>query len=173
MPITLNEDNLILPDGSTLDTGRLIQSSFARSGPARQTINSAVPVEITGLSISFTPISPTSLIGINAYVLNSATYVNSFTIYKDGLPTIENRAYTNNVYPDMHVTQYNTGELVGIYLHTVRVTHYETSFNTTARTYGVYGLTRFSGTSYPLYINNLSGNTMAGFSHMHIFEYER
>lgn len=173
MPITLNEDNLILPDGSTLDTGRLIQSAYARSGPARQTINSLVPLEITGLSVSFTPMSPTSLIGINAYILNSATYVNSFAIFKDGLSTVENRVYTNNVYPDMQVTQYNTGDLTGIYLHTVRVTHYENSYSILPRTYAAYGISRWTGVAYPMYINNLSGNTMAGFSHMHIFEYER
>lgn len=173
MPITLTNTNMTLPDGSTLDTGRMIQSAFATTTAARQTINSATPVLITGLSINFTPISATSVIGITAYVLNSATYVNGIAIYKDGLPTVENRRYTNNVFPDMNLTQFNTGDTTGIYLHTVRVTHYENSYGNTARTYGVYAISRWSGTSYPLYINNLSGNTMAGFSYMHIFEYER
>lgn len=173
MPITLTQSNMTLPDGRTLDTGRLIQSAYSRSGPARQTINTETPTSVTGLSISFTPISPTSLIVINAYVLNSATYVNTFAIYKDGLPTVENRAYTNTAVPNMQITQFNTGETAGIYLHTVRVSHYETSYNTNARTYAVYALSRWSGTSYNLHINNLNANTMAGFSHMYIFEYER
>lgn len=172
MPMTLTTTNITLPDGNSLNTGRLIQSAFTVSGPARQTINSATPVAITGLSINFTPISPTSLIVINAYVLNSATYVNSFSIYKDGLQTVENRTVTNTGTPDMHVTQFNTGDTTGIYLHTVRVSHYETSYSTDPRVYQVYGISRWSGTSYNLFINNLSGNTMAGFSYMYIFEYE-
>ena len=51
--------------------GTVIQMASASSGPARQTITSASPTTITGLSIDFTPRRANSKILISAFVSSS------------------------------------------------------------------------------------------------------
>jgi hypothetical protein len=172
MVMTLSRNNIVTPDGRTLGTGQLIQSAFARSGPTRQTINSTVPVAVTGLSISFTPLNPTSTIFITAFLTHSDTAVNSFGIYKNGSPTVSTTGFTNSITPDSQVTQLQSNDTTGAYLVTTRVSAYELASGTAARTYTVYGVSKWVSTAYPLYINDRSSSDMASFSYMYIFEYE-
>jgi hypothetical protein len=172
MSMTLTRNNIVTPDGKTLGTGQLIQTAFASSGPVRQTINSLVPVAVTGLSISFTPLSPTSTIFMTAFLTHSDTYVNSFGIYKDGNPTVSTAGFTNTSAPNSQVTQYQSNDTTALYLVTTRVSAYDTAGSTTARTYAVYGVSEWSNVAYALYINNRAANDMASFSYMYIFEYE-
>lgn len=172
MVMTLSRTSIVTPNGLTLGTGQLIQSAFARTGPTRQTINSLVPVAVTGLSISFTPLNPTSTIFITAFLTHTDTYVNSFGIYKDGNPTVSTTGFPNLSAPDSQVTQFQSGNTVGVYLVTTRVSAYEIAETTVARTYAVYGVSEWNGTAYPLYINDRNTSDMASFSYMYIFEYE-
>lgn len=172
MAITLTKTNLTMPDGRSFGTGQLIQSAFARVGPTRQTINSLVPLAITGLSISFTPLSPTSTILIAGYVCHSDTYVNNFTVYKGSASMVSTTGFNNLGAPDSLITQIRTADTVGAYLMTTRVTAYDIAGTTAARTYAIYANSEWNGTAYPLYVNDRNTSNMASFSYMHIFEYE-
>lgn len=172
MPITLSRSNLILPDGRELGTGQLIQTAFARTTATRQTINSLVPVAVTDLSITFTPLSPTSTIFMTAFLTHSDTYVNSFAIYKNGNPTVSTAGFTNTSAPDSQVTQFQSNDTTGAYVVTTRVSAYDVAGNTIARTYAVYGVSEWNNVAYALYINNRTNNDMASFSYMYVFEYE-
>lgn len=172
MVMTLTKTQLTTPDGKTIGTGQLIQTAFARTGPTRQTINSLVPVAITGLSISFTPLNPTSTIFITAFVTHTDTYVNSLAIYKNANPTVSTAGFTNTSAPDSQLTQYQSNETTGIYLVTTRVSAYDVAGTTTARTYATYAVSEWAGVAYPLYINDRNTSDLASFSYMTIFEYE-
>ena len=172
MPITLSSGNMTLPDGKLLGTGQLIQSAFAQCGPARQTITSTVPVAVTGLSIAFTPLNPSSTIVITAYLSHSCSVVNSFSIYRDGSPTVTTAGFTNNSAANSQITQYQFDETVGTTIITTRISAYDIASTTLQRTYAVFGHASWVSTPYNLFINNRSANDMAGFSYMHIFEYE-
>lgn len=172
MVMTLARNGIITPDGRTLGTGQLIQSAFARTGPVRQTINSLVPLAITGLSIDFTPLNPTSTIFITAFLNHTDTYVNNFSIYKNGNPTVSTAGFTNTSSPDSQVTQYQGNDTTGQYLVTTRVSAYDIAETTASRTYAAYGNSEWNGTAYAQYINNRNNSDMACFSYMYIFEYE-
>ena len=163
---------MTLPDGKLLGTGQLIQSAFAQSGPARQTITSAVPVAVTGLSIAFTPLNPSSTVVITAYISHSLTYVSGFAIYKDGTPTVSTAGFTNNNAANSQITQYQTDDTTGTTITTTRITAYDIAGNTLQRTYAVFGNAYWPSVTYNLFINNRNENDMASFSYMHIFEYE-
>jgi hypothetical protein len=149
--------------------GTIVQVKTAQTTSVRQTISSASPVEITGLSISFTPFFNDSRIIIMANISGSQTYVNSYGIFRNGAVTVSTSGQTNSNEPNMHVTQF-TGSTTSEYIYQVPVVHSEISGSTTARTYAIYGTSAWSGTVYPLYINNRGSNEMASFSHMTIFE---
>ena len=156
---------------NAITAGGVIQIRTAVAGPNRQLINSATPQPIVGLSISFTPAVATSRILIQAFVSTSATYVSSFGIFKNGQPTVSTAGFTNQSFPNMQVTCYgNAGNTSPEYMNNIPVTHTEPALTTAARTYAVYGLSRWSGTSYNLWINNRNSNDMASFSHMIIYE---
>lgn len=172
MTMALSRNSLVTPDGRSLGTGQLIQTAFARSGPTRQTINSLIPVAVTGLSISFTPLNPTSTIFIAAFLTHSDTYVNSFAIYKNGDPTVSTAGFTNTSAPNSQVTQFQSNDTTGQYLVTTRVSAYDIAETTAARTYAVYGTSEWTNVAYALYINDRSTSNMASFSYMYVFEYE-
>jgi hypothetical protein len=149
--------------------GTIIQVKTAQTTSVRQTISSASPVAITGLSIAFTPFFQDSRIVIMANISGSHTYVNSYGVFKNGVATVSTSGQSNNNEPNMHVTQY-TGSTTSEYIYQVPIVHTELAGSTTARTYAIYGTSAWSGTAYPLYINNRGSNDMASFSHMTIFE---
>jgi hypothetical protein len=149
--------------------GTIVQVKTAQTTSVRQTISSVSPVAITGLSIAFTPFFEDSRIIIMANISGSHTYVNSYGVFKDGAVTVSTSGQSNNNEPNMHVTQY-IGSSTSDYIYQVPVVHTEIAGSTNARTYAIYGTSAWSGTAYPLYINNRGSNDMASFSHMTIFE---
>ena len=157
-----------------LPAGSVIQVLTSVSGPARQTITSSAgsaPQAVTGLSVSITPRYSDSRILIQAFVAGSATHVHSLAIYKDGAATVSTSGQTNNNYPNMQVTQYGTGGSAGAdFMAVIPVTHTEIAGSTTARTYQVYAISRWSNTGYSTYINNRASNDMASFSHIIVYE---
>jgi hypothetical protein len=52
----------------------------------------------------------------------------------------------------------------------IPVTHTEIAGTATARTYTVYGLSKWYTSTFNLWINNRNNNDMASFSHMIIYE---
>jgi hypothetical protein len=155
-----------------LPAGSVIQVLTAVSGPARQTITSAAgsaPQAVTGLSVTIIPRFADSKILIQAFVAGSSTHVHSLAIFKDGAATVSTSGQTNNNYPNMQVTTY-LGTSSTDWMQVWPVTHTETAGTTTARTYQVYALSRWSNTAYTTYINNRASNDMASFSHIMVYE---
>ena len=149
--------------------GTVVQIQNAVSGPARQTITSTSAVAVTGLSVTFTPKYSNSIILIEADICGSHTYVNSYGIYRDAAATVSSTGQTNNNEPNMQATQY-IGTSSNDLIYSVALRHYETSANTSARTYAVYCTSGWSGAAYSTYINNRASNDMAGFSYMTVTE---
>ena len=149
--------------------GTVVQIQNATSGPARQTITSSSAVAITGLSVSFTPKYANSIILIEADICGSHTYVNSYGIFRDAAPTVSTTGQTNSNEANMQATQY-IGSTSSDLIYSVALRHYETSANTSARTYAVYCTSGWSGVAYSTYINNRASNDMAGFSYMTVTE---
>ena len=149
--------------------GTVVQIQNATSGPARQTITSSSAVAITGLSVSFTPKYANSIILIEADICGSHTYVNSYGIFRDAAATVSTTGQTNSNEANMQATQY-IGSTSNDFIYSVALRHYETSANTSARTYAVYCTSGWSGVAYSTYINNRASNDMAGFSYMTVTE---
>lgn len=163
--------NGTLRSQNAITSGGVIQIRTAVAGPNRQLINSQTPQPISGLSISFTPAVATSRILIQAFVASTATYVSSFGIFRNGSPTVSTAGFTNLSSPNMQVTEYHAPEGANTYnMHVIPVTHTEPAFTTATRTYAVYGLSKWSTSTYNLWINNRDYNDMASFSHMIIYE---
>lgn len=170
-PITVSTGSSIVgtDTGSVYSSGSIIQMKFAKSGPARQDISSGTPVLITGLSVSITPKSASSILYIHAQLTTNAAHVSSFGVFKDGSKTVSTTGYTNSNEDGMQTTIY-TGSDTTDYLYSIPVIHYETAGSTTARTYAIYGTASWSGGNRTLMINNRNGNDMASFSHMTVME---
>jgi hypothetical protein len=164
-------DGIRLPNGYRL-TGindRVLGSAYATAGPAVQTITSLTPVAITGLSITYTPISSTSTILIFSNICHTCTNYVSFGVFKDGVTTVSTTGQTNNNEANMQVTYYIGNDAT--LLHSSHVMHYETSGSTVARTYTIRttGSTG-AGVATTLYINNRNTTDMATFSQMVLME---
>lgn len=152
----------------------IVQSEIVSAGPLRQTISSASPIIVTGLSINFTPISSTSKIIVKAILNTTNTYVCNWSIYKNGLPTVSTSGYTNNssATSDANCTTYHgTGTTITDRMWAIPLLWSETSGSTSARTYDIRAQSRWQGTVYTLYINNRGSNDMAAFSYLKVMEF--
>lgn len=147
----------------------IIQHKSAIAGPLRQTIQSSVPVQITGLSIDITPQYSDSIILVKANIIGNHNHVTSFAVYRNGSSTLSTSGFSNNNYPNMQATSYK-GFSNTNYLEDFPVMHYENASSTDQRTYSIYGVATWSTTNYVLYINNRASNDMASFSYMEVFE---
>lgn len=155
--------------GSIVSPGNIIQVKTAVSGPARQTISSATPVAITGLSVTITPVYSTSLIVIEAHISSSITFVTSFGIFKNGAVTVSTAGYTNGNEANMHVTSHPGDAAFSEAIFRTPVMHSELA-GVGERTYQVYATDGWAGTPNTLQINNRTSNDMAAFSHMLVME---
>ena len=143
---------------------RVVNIATVISGPATQTITSATPVTITGLSVSYTPAGVNTTIFIFANISHTLSNFVSFGIFKDGVATVSTAGQTNSNEPNMQATYY-LGNNAGLIVNS-HIMHYETSGSTATRTYDV----RTTAGVTTLYINNRSSLDMACFSHMVIME---
>lgn len=149
--------------------GSIVQMQFARSGPTKQTINSATPTAVTGLSVSITPKSASSIIYIQCQISTNAPHVSSFGVFKDGAKTVSTTGFTNSNEDGMQFTTYVGSDTTG-YLWCFPLMHYEVAGSTAARTYQVYATAAWVGTSRALTINDRDTTDMAGFSYMTVME---
>lgn len=149
--------------------GHAIQVQSVMIGPATQTISSATPVAVTGLSIAFTPKNANSLILIMCQISSNSPHVSSFAIYKNAAATVSTTGYTNSNEANMQITTY-VGTDVTSELWAWPIMHQELAGNTTARTYQVYASAAWAGTPRSLIINNRGSVDMASFSYMTIME---
>jgi hypothetical protein len=162
--ITANTINANVLNGS----GAIVQQKFVKIGPAEQIISSTVPVKITGLELAITPKYSDSIISVEAFIATDATYVSSYAVYKNGSPTVTVSTDNSN-YPNMQITLYNGGT-TSTYMHSIPVYHFETSGNTTSRTYAIYAVSAWGATAAALHINNRTQLDMASVSYMTVKE---
>lgn len=162
--------NGTLRSQNAITAGGVIQIRTAVAGPNRQLINSATPQPISGLAINFTPAVATSRILIQAFVATNSNYVSAFAIYKNGQPTVSTTGFPNQCYPNMNITYYPGFSPEPNLMHQRTVIHTEIAGTATARTYQVYGLSKWYNTTYNLWINNRDANDMASFSQLIIYE---
>lgn len=150
--------------------GSTVQTLFARSGPAKQTIASYTPVAVTGLSVTITPKSASSIIYIQCQISSNCSYVSSFGVFKDGAKTVSTTGYTNLNESGMQFTIYPNQDTAGT-LWCFPLMHYEVAGSTTARTYQVYATAGWSDNSIRnLTINDRDSSDMASFSYMTVME---
>lgn len=163
-------DGLFLPTDYNLKLyqDRIVNIATAVSGPALQTISSATPVTITGLSVNYTPAGANTTIFIFANICHSVSNVISFGVFKDGVATVSTTGFSNLNEPNMQATYY-LGNNVGLIQNT-HFMHYETAGSTVPRIYDIRATAAYNGSITALYINNRSSNDMACFSHMVIME---
>lgn len=169
--ITVPVNNAIVAssNGSLVAPGTLLQSQFARSGPTRQTISSATPVAVTGLSITIAPLYANSLILVSAQIQSNYTYVCSFAVFKDGVSMVSTSGQTNSNEANMNFTTYlGTNRTNEFWSMPLRFS--ETAGSTDARTYQIYATSAWQGTPTTLYINNRDSSDMAAFSYMTVME---
>ena len=149
-------------------TGGLLQQHFVRFDE-RQTIRSATPQPITGLSVTLTPKEVGSVIEVVAYVSTNANYVSSFGVFRDGLPTVSTNGNPNENNMQFTVFPY-TGSISPNHMYMLPLYHYEVVNDRTPRTYQVYGTSAWRGTLYRLIINDRYDSDMRSFSYMTVRE---
>ena len=97
--LLVNNNVITVPSGHKLYApGSVVQVVTASSGFVNQTISSATPVALSGLSVTITPKFNNSIMLIQGMVTASWTYVSSLHIYKNGSDLIADHssAGTNN-----------------------------------------------------------------------------
>jgi hypothetical protein len=152
--------------------GTIIQMASVSTGPARQTIASATPVAITGLSIDFTPRRSDSKIVISAYISSNAIHVSSYGVFQDGSATASTSGYTNSNESNMDATYFDGGGTTATnYMYQIPILTTLDAGNTSQRTYDIRATAAWGGAGpYTLYINDRANNDMASFSRMFIYE---
>jgi hypothetical protein len=161
--ITIPSSTRLYAPGHTLQTQTVI------IGPTPQTISSATPVAVTGLSIAITPFSANSLILVECQISSNSPHVSSFGIFKNAAATVSTTGQTNNNEANMQITTY-MGADVTSHLWCWPIHWSETAGSTTARTYQVYATASWVNVNRTLTINNRPSNDMASFSFMTVTE---
>lgn len=155
-------------DGSQLgNVGKVLQVKHVVCSPTRYTISSHELVAIPELSISFTPISPTSTLLIRASVHSSETHAASFGFQKNG--TNIGGAGNLNVSSGAIATKY-WGTTTNNYMSSTTYEYFYSPGNTATNTYTATAAASWSGSLYTLYINDRASNDMRSTSTFTIME---
>jgi hypothetical protein len=162
--------NITISNGVQLYAPRtILQVQVASSGPLRQTITSITPIAVDGLSVTFTPKLPNSRILVQAQISTTATYVSSFAVYKNNLPTVNTTGFTNTNEPNMNFTSY-IGSTTVDNLYCLPLAWSEFAGGTEPRNYTIFATSGWAGTAYALHINDRQPIDMASFSYMTVTE---
>jgi hypothetical protein len=168
-----NNFRISLASGSSLSIpGSIVQVGVANTGFVNQTITSATPQQITGLSISITPRSSANLIIVDSVISASWSHVASAHVFKDGV----------NVTP-AHGGNNQSGGTNAIWTHYASafgtsadkvmpfpLQWYEVSGSTATRTYSIRANSGWAGGADSLFINNRNSLDMLGSSWMRVME---
>lgn len=169
--VSVAADNRIVSTGpgSIYAPGTVLQVKTSSSGPAAQTISSAAPVAITGLSITIAPYFANSLMVITGQIQANSPHVSSFSIYRDGAATVDTTGFTNSNQPNMQFTTFDNADVTSR-SWVWPIMHFETANTTGNITYQAYATAAWAGTPRSLVINNRVSADMAGFSHITVME---
>ena len=153
--------------------GEVVQAKYANNNWAYQTISSATPVALTGLSLSITPKFANSIILIQGMVTASWTYVSSLHIYRDGTELIAN-----------HGSNSQSGGATALWTHyqssqeasrpnqvfPFPVLYADSPNSTSSITYDFRANSGWSGGTEILYLNTRESNDMRGTSTISVME---
>lgn len=175
--LTVNNNTITVPSGHKLYApGSVVQVITATSGFVNQTINSATPVALTGMSATITPKFATSKILIQAMVSASWTYVSSVHIYKNGSDLIPSHAAagTNNQSGGATAlwTKYYSGGTDSTPNQVIinPVLYWDSPGVTSATTYDIRANSGWSGGSNAFYFNNRDNLDMLSSSTLTLME---
>jgi len=151
--------------------GHVVAVHNARSTVASQAINSASLVNITGLSITITPKNANNLIIMDSTIPTTNTYVTNYAFLKDGATTVTDLTTTNGI-NNVQLIQYMPEVLQTEVAQVMQVSlqHFETAGDTNSRTYTVACCSKWSSSSYNMYVNNRNTGDMPGFSTFRLME---
>ena len=147
--------------------GKVLQVKHAVCSPIRYTISSQELVAIPELSISFTPISPTSKLLIRASIHSSITHVASFGFQKNG--TNIGGTGNTNVSSGAIATTY-IGSSETNFMSSTTYEYFYSPGNTATNTYTATAASSWAGVLYSLYINDRASNDMRSTSTFTIME---
>jgi hypothetical protein len=174
--------NIVVPTNNTISgtdvgsvkaPGTLIQVQYATSGFVNQTINSATPVVLSGMSVNITPKFANSKIIVQAMVTASWSYVSSIHVFRNGVDLIANHGGNNQ-----------SGGATALWTHYIGasesqrsnqvfpfpVIYQDTPGVTTPLTYDLRANSGWSGGAEAFYFNNRNTLDMLGSSTMMVME---
>lgn len=149
--------------------GTVLQVVNATSGFTNQTITSATPVALSGMSVTITPFFSTSKILIFASISASWTYVSSLHLYKNGTDMIANHGSNSQLggatalwtFFDQGITATD-----GASIFTLPMQYVDSPGTTSATTYALYANSGWLSTTYSLYFNNRAAGEMLSSSYI-------
>lgn len=159
--------------GSVRAPGNIIQVQYATSGFVNQTINSASPVLLSGMSVNITPRFANSRIIVQGMVTASWSYVSSVHVFRNGVDLVPGHGGNNQSGGNTALwTQYLSGSeaQAGNQVLTFPVIYQDTPGVTTLLTYDLRANSGWSGGNTPFYFNNRSSPDMLGSSTMMVME---
>ena len=157
------------PDGSTQSkAGKVVATYHATTAATRQTISSATPQSINGLSITITPKSASSKFMIMAVVNGSHTYVASSLIYRNGAKILNHGNHNNE--PGSQATIYIGTSTEG-WMNQQTINYLDAPNTTSTVTYNVRHTSAWAGGVRNSHINDRSSNDMRTPSTLTIIEF--
>lgn len=158
--------------GAIVAPGMVIQTVYATSGFVNQTITSATPVALTGMTATITPKFANSRILVQAMVTATWTYVSSVHIFRDGVDVITAHG-GNNQSGGTTALWTHYGETLGTTGNNIfpfPVVYAETPNSTSPLTYSIRANSGWSGGATVFYFNNRASQDMLGCSTMIVME---
>jgi hypothetical protein len=172
--LAVNNNVVSIPSGHTLHApGSVVQVVYASSGFVNQTINSATPVALTGLSATITPKFANSMILIEGVVAASWSYVAGVHIFKNGSNLIPAHGGTNQ-----------SGGTNALWIHYISaqeaartnqvfpfpILYKDLPNSTSPITYDFRANSGWAGGSEAFYLNNRAGQDMLSSSYIKLTE---
>jgi len=159
--------------GALVAPGMVLQAVYATSGFVNQTINSATPVALTGMTVTITPRFATSRILLQAMVAASWSYVSSVHVFRNGVNVIPNHGGNNQSGGAnalwTHYQSSQEGDR-GNQVFPFPVIYQESPGVTSALTYTLRANSGWGGGSEVFYFNNRNSQDMLGSSTMVVME---
>lgn len=172
--LAVNNNTITVPSGHRLYApGSVVQVQYATSGFVNQTINSASPQPLSGLSVVITPRFASSALLIEGVVSASWSYVSSIHIFKNGTDLIPNHGGNNQSGGATALwTHYLSSQEAARanQLFPFSVLYRDFPGTTGALTYDFRANSGWSGGSEAFFLNNRTGTDMLSSSYIKVTE---
>jgi hypothetical protein len=155
-------------------TGSIIQVQYSTSGFVNQSIASATPVALTGLSVNITPTSTSSAIIITATVVASYSYVCSLHVYRNGANLIASHGGNSQTGGDRCIWTHYQSSQEGDrenQLFCMPVMYRDFPNSTSTQTYAIHGNSGWAGAVQNTFrLNNRNTQDMLSSSYITVYE---